>query len=267
MKILFLGDVVGRSGRDAVCAYVPKARKEHAIDFVVVNGENAAAGFGITPAICEEFFRAGIDVITGGNHIWDQQEIISTLAKEKRLLRPHNYPENTIGTGLHIATNARGQSLVVLHLQGQVFMHEHLPCPFVCADTVLKQYTLGANATAILIDLHAEANSEKTAMGHYLDGRVSAVLGTHTHIPTADARVLKGGTAYQTDVGMCGDYNSCIGMEPPAVIKRFLTKVAKGNKMIAASGKATVCGALIETDDKTGLATAITPIKLGGVLI
>jgi metallophosphoesterase (TIGR00282 family) len=266
MKILFLGDVVGRSGRDAVCNWLPRARKEHALDFIVVNGENAAAGFGITPAICEEFFKAGTDIITTGNHVWDQQDIIPTLSREKRLLRPQNYPEGTHGTGVSVSTNPKGQSLIVLHLQGQVFMHEHLPCPFAAADAVLKQYTLGANAAAILVDFHAEANSEKNALGHYLDGRVSAVLGTHTHIPTADAHLLKKGTAYQTDVGMCGDYDSCIGMEKSTVIPRFTGKISKGQRMTVASGPATICGAIIETDDKTGLATAITPIKLGGVI-
>lgn len=267
MKILFLGDVVGRSGRDAVCAYIPRARKEHALEFVVVNGENAAAGFGITPAIVEEFFKAGADVITTGNHVWDQQEIITSLSREKRLLRPHNYPATTVGTGLAIVTNARGQSLVVLHVQGQVFMHDQLPCPFACADEALKSFVLGGSgATAILVDIHAEANSEKMAMGHYLDGRVSAVIGSHTHVPTNDAHILAGGTAYQTDAGMCGNYDSVIGMEKSTVIKRFTTKVTKGNRMTAATGPATVCGVIIETDDKTGLATAITPIKLGGVL-
>ncbi len=261
MKILFLGDVVGRSGRDAVYAWLPRARKEHAPDFVVVNGENAAHGFGITPAICEEFFRAGVDVITTGNHVWDQQEIIPLLSREKRVLRPHNYPEATPGTGMGVYTNARGQNLMVLHLQGQVFMHEQLPCPFACAESVLKSYTLSANVNAILVDIHAEANSEKAALGHFLDGRVSAVIGTHTHVPTADARVLVKGTAYQTDAGMCGDYDSVIGMEKNIVIKRFLTKISKGNRMTAATGPATVCGALIETDDKTGLARSIELIK------
>lgn len=267
MKILFLGDVVGRSGRDAVCAYVPRARKEHGLDFVVVNGENAAAGFGITPAIAEEFFKAGIDVITTGNHVWDQQEIVPVLGREKRLLRPHNYPASTAGTGLVTVTNAQGQSLVVLHLQGQVFMHDQLPCPFACADATLKGFALGGSgASAILVDIHAEANSEKMAMGHFLDGRVSAVIGTHTHVPTNDAHILTGGTAYQTDAGMCGNYDSVIGMEKTMVIKRFTTKMTKGNRMTAASGEATVCGCIIETDDKTGLATAIAPVKLGGVL-
>lgn len=266
MKILFLGDVVGRSGRDAVCAYVPRARREQGLDFVVVNGENAAAGFGITPAICEEFFKAGIDLITTGNHVWDQQEIIPVLNKEKRLLRPHNYPESTVGSGLAVIANPKGQSLAVLHVQGQVFMHEQLSCPFASAEAALKSVSLGGNVNAILVDIHAEANSEKMAMGHFLDGRVSAVIGTHTHIPTNDAHILAGGTAYQTDAGMCGDYDSVIGMEKTTVIKRFTTKLTKGNRMTAASGMATLCGAIIETDDKTGLATAMTPIKLGGTL-
>jgi len=266
MKILFLGDVMGRGGRDAVCAFVPQARAQYAPDFVVVNGENAAGGFGITPPICDDFFRAGVDVITGGNHIWDQQEIIPSLGREKRLLRPHNYPEGTPGTGVGVYTNARGQSLLVLHLQGQVFMHEHLSCPFACADAALKPYTLGGNVAAIFVDIHAEANSEKMAMGHYLDGRVSAVLGSHTHVPTADTHILVGGTAYQTDVGMCGDYDSVIGMEKSVVVKRFLTKLTKGNRMTPATGDATVCGALVETDDKTGLAKKIEAIKVGGVL-
>lgn len=265
MKILFLGDVMGRSGREAVCAYVPQARQHYALDFVVVNGENAAGGFGITPAICQEFFQAGIDVITTGNHVWDQQEIVSTLTREKRLLRPHNYPPGVPGAGIGMYTNARGQSLVILHLQGQVFMHEHLPCPFAAAEEALKAYHLGANAAAIVVDMHTEANSEKMAMGHYLDGKVSAVLGTHTHVPTYDARILAGGTAYQTDVGMCGDYDSVIGMEKSVVIKRFVTKLTKNNRMTAATGAATVCGALIETDDKTGLAQSIEIIRVGGI--
>jgi metallophosphoesterase (TIGR00282 family) len=245
---------------------VPLARKEHALDFIVVNGENAAGGFGITADIAKEFFKAGTDVITTGNHVWDQQEVIPYIAQEKRLLRPHNYPESTVGTGIHIATNPRGQSLLVLHVQGQLFMHEMLSCPFACADVVLKSHALGGNVNAILVDIHAEATSEKMAMGHHLDGRVSFVVGTHTHVPTADAHILKGGTAYQTDAGMCGDYDSVIGMEKTAPVKRFVTKIMKGQKLTAATGEATICGAIVETDDKTGLARSILPIKLGGVL-
>ena len=266
MKILFLGDVVGRSGRDAVCAYIPQARHEHALDFVVINGENAAAGFGITPAICDDFLKAGADVITTGNHVWDQQEIIPRLSKDTRILRPHNYPETVPGTGAVLVKNNKGKSLLVLHVQGQLFMHENLSCPFACADAALKQYTLGANANAILVDIHAEATSEKAALGHYLDGRVSAVIGTHTHIPTSDARVLAGGTAYQTDAGMCGDYDSVIGMDKAAPIKRFVNKATKLNRLTVAAGVATVCGLIIETDDKTGLAVKVEPVKKGGSL-
>jgi len=266
MKILFLGDIVGRSGRDAVCAFIPKARKEYALDFVVVNGENAAAGFGITPAICDEFIKAGVDVITTGNHAWDQQEIIPKMAKEKRLLRPENYPEGTVGSGVYLAQNSKGQRLLVLHLQGQLFMHEHLSCPFASAENTLKTYAMKGNVDAILVDMHAEATSEKNALGHYLDGRVSLVIGTHTHIPTADARILPGGTAFQTDAGMCGDYDSIIGMEKAVPIKRFTTKISKGSKMTVASGEATLCGAIVETDDKTGLAISMTSLRIGGIL-
>jgi len=263
MKILFLGDIMGRSGREAVYSFLPQARKEHQLDFVVANGENAAGGFGITPVICDELYKTGVDVITTGNHIWDQQEIIPRLAKDKHLLRPHNYPEGTSGTGTCLVTNARGQSLLVIHLQGQIFMHENLPCPFACVDNVLKQYTPGSNVNAILVDIHAEANSEKMALGHYLDGRVSAVIGSHTHVPTNDARIFSGGTAYQTDTGMCGDYDSVIGMEKATPIKRFLTKVTKHTKMTVASGEATVCGIIITTNNKTGLAEGVEIVKKG----
>jgi metallophosphoesterase (TIGR00282 family) len=266
MKILFLGDIVGRSGRDAVCAWVPRARREQALDFVVVNGENAAAGFGITPAIVAEFLKAGVDVITTGNHVWDQQEIIPYLAQEKRLLRPYNYPEGTPGAGSYVCKNARGLTLLVLHLQGQLFMHELLDCPFAAADKVLASHTLAGNTGAILVDMHAEATSEKMALAHHLDGRVSALIGSHTHVPTNDAHILKKGTAYQTDAGMCGDYDSVIGMEKTAPMKRFVGKITKGQKLSVASGEATICGAIVETDDKTGLAIRIEVIKLGGVL-
>ncbi len=263
MKILFLGDIVGRSGREAAAAYV-KAQRGN-VDFVVVNAENAAGGFGLTPAICEELFKAGADVITTGNHVWDQLEIVPTLSKDKRVLRPLNYPAAVAGGGTALIEK-NGQKLLVIHLMGQIHMHESMDCPFAAADKVLAQYKLGAGADAIVVDFHAEATSEKTAMGHHLDGRASLVVGTHTHIPTADGRVLGGGTAYQTDAGMCGDYDSCIGMQKEAVLKRFLTKIAKGNRMEAATGVATVCGVVVETDDKTGLAKSVAPIRVGGIL-
>ncbi|MDX2074010.1 MAG: TIGR00282 family metallophosphoesterase [Alphaproteobacteria bacterium] len=261
MKILFCGDVVGRSGREAVQKQVPRLRKEHALDFVVVNGDNAAGGFGINPTICREFFAAGVDVITGGDHIWDQKEIIPTLAVEKRLLRPHNFPVRNPGNGFQIYTLANGEKIAVIHLLGQVFHKESLDCPFAMAEQLLTGFKLGVQANAILVDFHAEATSEKCAMGMFLDGRVSVVVGSHTHIPTADAKILPKGTAYQTDAGMCGDYNSVIGFQPDAPLERFLTKIGKA-KLEAATGAATLCGLLVETDDKTGLAVAVQAISL-----
>jgi metallophosphoesterase (TIGR00282 family) len=261
MKILFCGDVVGRSGRDAVLKHVPKLKLEHSLDFVVVNGDNAAGGFGINPTICKEFFAAGADVITGGDHIWDQKDIIPFLSTDKRLLRPHNFPPKNPGKGFEIFTLANGKKVAVIHLLGQVFHKEHTSCPFAMADELLTGMKLGVQADAIIVDFHAEATSEKCAMGQYLDGRVSVVVGSHTHIPTADARILKKGTAYQTDAGMCGDYDSVIGFDAAVPIERFLTKVGK-TKLEAATGQGTLCGLLVETDDKTGLALKAELIRV-----
>ena len=260
MKLLFCGDVVGRSGRDAVLKYVPQLKKEHQLDFVVVNADNAAAGFGVTPALCADFFAGGADVLTGGDHIWDQRDIIPYLAKEKRLLRPQNFPEKTPGTGHHIYTTAAGKKVLVIHLLGQVFHKEHTSCPFACADTILESVRLGTGVSAIIVDFHAEATSEKMAMGKYLDGRVSMVVGSHTHVPTADARILPKGTGYQTDAGMCGDYDSVIGFKPEAPLERFLSKITKV-RLEPASGDGTLCGLLVETDDATGLAKSCTHIQ------
>jgi metallophosphoesterase (TIGR00282 family) len=260
MNILFLGDVVGRSGRDAVVKYLPPLRKEWALDFVVVNGDNAAGGFGITGQICRDFFDAGADVITGGDHIWDQKDIVPYISQEKRLLRPANFPEKTPGNG-HILVAKNGRKIFVLHLLGQVFHKEHADCPFSNADRLLEPVRLGVQVDAIIVDFHAEATSEKTAMGQYLDGRVSMVVGSHTHIPTADARVLKGGTAYQTDAGMCGDYDSVIGFEKTGPLEKFLSKIPKFGKLEPAAGAATLCGLLMETDEKTGLAKSCKPVQ------
>jgi 2',3'-cyclic-nucleotide 2'-phosphodiesterase len=260
MKILFLGDVVGRSGRDAVVKHVPQLRKEWALDFVVVSGDNAAGGFGITPAICKDFFDAGADVVTGGDHIWDQKEIVPYLSTEKRLLRPQNFPDSAPGRGHNIYTTKDGRKILVLHLLGQVFHREHTNCPFATADTILQAIKLGGAVPAIIVDFHAEATSEEMAMGKYLDGRVSMVVGSHTHVPTADARVLPKGTAYQTDAGMCGDYDSVIGFDAAAPLERFLTKITK-NRMEPAAGEATLCGLLVETDDATGLAKSCKAIQ------
>jgi metallophosphoesterase (TIGR00282 family) len=236
------------------------------LDFIVANGENAAGGFGITPAICEEFFKAGVDAITTGNHLFDQSEIVPYLAQEKRLLRPLNYPDATPGAGANIYAAKAARKVAVLHVMGQIGMHESLDCPFAAANKALANLRLGKDADAIILDIHAEATSEKYAMGHWLDGRVSLVVGSHTHVPTNDAHILKNGTAYQTDAGMCGDYDSVIGMKKETPIRRFTTKILKGPRMEAASGEATVCGIIVETDDKTGLASTVEAVKVGGIL-
>ena len=265
MKILFCGDVVGRSGRDAVLHYLPLLKKEHELDFIIVNGDNAAAGFGITPDICDEFFAAGVNVITGGDHIWDQKEIIPYISKDNRVLRPHNFPTTTPGTGAQLYSLPNGKRIVVIHLLGQVFHKEYLNSPFEVGKTAVEPFRLGGLVQAIIVDFHAEATSEKMAMGKFLDGKVSAVLGSHTHIPTADARILPQGTAYQTDTGMCGDYESVIGFDAEAPIARFTTKLHK-TRMSPATGDGTFCATLITTDDTTGLATGIQHLMLGGAL-
>ncbi len=264
MKILFCGDVVGKAGRAVVCEQVPRLKKAEKIDFVVVNGENAAHGFGITAKICNEFYEAGVDVLTTGNHVWDQREIISYINGDPRLLRPHNYPKGTPGRGAAVFTLADGRKILVLHVMTRLFM-DALDDPFACAEKVLSSYRLGATIDAVIVDVHGEATSEKTAMGCFLDGRVSMVTGTHSHVPTADARLLPGGTAYQTDLGMCGDYDSVIGMKKAAAMARFLTKMP-GERLTPAEGEATMCGIVVETDDKTGLAVKISPLRIGGCL-
>jgi metallophosphoesterase (TIGR00282 family) len=265
MKLLFLGDIVGRSGRDGVLHHVPRLRREHELDFVVVSGDNAAGGFGLMPAICADLLAAGVDVLTGGDHIWDQKEIYTTLSREKRLLRPQNFPASAPGRGFGIYDAPGGRKVAVLHLLGQVFHKEHTNCPFAAADEALSSMRMGGNVHAIIVDIHAEATSEKMAMGKYLDGRASVVVGSHTHVPTADVHILPKGTAYQTDAGMCGDYNSVIGFAPEGPLERFLTKIPKG-RLEPAMGEATVCGLLVETDDTTGLAVKAAPLRVGGVL-
>lgn len=260
MKLLFCGDVVGRSGRDAVKKCVPHLRKEHALDAVVVNVDNAAGGFGVSAETLRDFKGCGIDVLTGGDHVFDQKDAPLLLGNETWLLRPHNFPPSVPGSGCRMFTFPNGKRLLVLHLLGQVFHREYLDSPFTCADAALAPYKLGGNVDAILVDMHAEATSEKQAMGHFLDGRVSAVVGSHTHVPTADARIMPKGTAFQTDCGMCGDYNSIIGFEPAGPMQGFLQKYRK-TRMEPASGKGTLAGVII-TIGVNGLATAITPIQL-----
>jgi 2',3'-cyclic-nucleotide 2'-phosphodiesterase len=258
------GDVVGRAGRKAVTKHVPLLRKALELDFVVVNGENAAGGFGITGDICQEFYAAGVDAITTGNHVWDQRETLAYIQRDTKLLRPHNFPLNTPGRGVGVFATKSGKRVVVLHVMARLFM-DALDCPFVCLDQQLDVHKLGKNADFILVDIHGEATSEKMSVGHFCDARVSAVIGTHSHVPTADCQILKGGTAYQTDLGMCGDYDSVIGMQKEEAVARFVTKL-RGERLSAADGEATLCAAYVESDDKTGLATHIAPLRLGGRL-
>lgn len=264
MRILFLGDLVGRSGRNAAVEMVPRLRRDMALDFVVVNGENAAGGFGITEPICRELYDAGVDVVTTGNHVWDQKDTVAFIRHHPRLLRPENFPAGTPGNGQGIFRTKDGRRVMVINLMGRLFM-DALDDPFAVIVDRLAKCRLGSDADAILVDFHGEATSEKMAMGHFLDGKVSIVVGTHTHVPTADARVLSGGTAYMSDAGMCGDYNSVIGMDKAAPIARFTTKLPT-ERMVPAVGPATLCGLLVETDDRTGLARLARPFREGGVL-
>jgi 2',3'-cyclic-nucleotide 2'-phosphodiesterase len=263
MRFLLCGDIVGRRAREAVAAEIPRLRRDLALDFVVANGENAAHGFGITEGICAELYAAGVDVITTGNHVWDRREIMAYIPGDPRLLRPINFPPGTPGNGDGVYALRDGRKILVVNAMARLFM-DAIDDPFAAVDRVLTMHPLGAVA-AILVDFHGEASSEKTAMGHFCDGRASAVLGTHCHVPTADHRILAHGTAYATDIGMCGDYDSVIGMQKEAAIARFVKKLP-GERLEVAPGEPTICGAVIETDDATGLARGIWPLRLGGKL-
>jgi metallophosphoesterase (TIGR00282 family) len=264
MRILFLGDVVGRSGRNAVVEALPRLKEEHRADFCIVNGENSAGGFGITEAILTELLDAGADVVTTGNHVWDQRDTLVFIARQPRLLRPVNYPAGTPGRGASLYQAAGGKQVLVVNVMGRLFM-EALDCPFQAMEREIAMCPLRQAADAIFVDVHAEATSEKQAMGAFLDGRVSAVVGTHTHVPTADERILPGGTAFMTDAGMCGDFDSIIGMDKSEPVHRFVSRIPSG-RFTPALGEATICGVLIETDDGTGLATSIRAIRQGGAL-
>jgi 2',3'-cyclic-nucleotide 2'-phosphodiesterase len=264
MRILFLGDVVGRSGRTAVIEQLPRLRERHRLDFVVVNGENAAGGFGITEQILLELLDAGADVVTLGNHAFDQRETLVFIERHERLLRPINFPPGTPGKGAGLFKAKTGADVLVLNVQGRVFMAD-LDDPFRAVERELEACGLKTRADAILIDFHAEATSEKEAMGYFVDGRATAVIGTHTHVPTADEQILPKGTAYISDAGMCGDFDSILGMDKEEPLQRFLTKIPS-SRFAPALGEATLCGVAIELDDRTGLACAIAPVRLGGRL-
>ena len=264
MRLLFCGDIVGRSGRQAVKDHLPGLRRDLALDFVIVNGENAAAGFGITEKICDEVLAAGVDVISGGNHSWDQREAIGFIDRQPRLLRPLNFPRGTPGRGALAYDAPKGRKVLVMNAMGRIFM-DALDDPFAAVEQELAKVRLGATVSAIVLDFHGEATSEKMAMSHVVDGRVSLCVGTHTHVPTADVMILPGGTAYQSDVGMCGDYDSVIGMDKTIPITRFTRKLPT-ERLTVATGEATLCAVFVETDDKSGLAIRIEPVRIGGRL-
>ncbi|MGA9443404.1 MAG: TIGR00282 family metallophosphoesterase [Methyloceanibacter sp.] len=264
MRLLFLGDVVGRAGRLAVLESLPKLRERYAADFVIVNGENAAGGFGISEAILNELLDAGADVVTTGNHVWDQREALVFIERYDRLLRPLNFPAGTPGKGAGLFKAANGADVLVVNAMGRVFMGD-LDDPFRAIDESLVACPLKTGVDAIFIDFHAEATSEKEALGHFVDGRATAVVGTHTHVPTADHQILTGGTAYLSDAGMCGDFDSVLGMDKDEPVSRFVSKIPS-RRFAPSKGDATVCGVAIDVDDQTGLARAIGPVRLGGRL-
>ncbi|MFT8369125.1 MAG: TIGR00282 family metallophosphoesterase [Acetobacter papayae] len=264
MRLLFLGDIVGRSGRDAVLSRLADLRTRLGLDLVVVNAENASHGFGLSPAIATSLLQNGVDVLTLGNHAWDRRDLIGHIDSEPRIIRPLNYPPGTPGQGSVVAELADGRKALVVNVMGRLFM-DPLDDPFRCMNELLTRHRLGATVQAVVVDVHAEATSEKWALAHMLDGRASLVVGTHTHTPTADHRILAAGTAFQTDAGMCGDYDSVIGMGKEAAITRFVRKLP-GERLQPAEGEATVCGIMVETDDRTGLAKRIAPLRQGGLL-
>jgi metallophosphoesterase (TIGR00282 family) len=265
MKILFLGDVVGRSGRTAITEHLQRLREEWRLDFVVVNGENASNGIGLTGAHAKLILAAGADCITLGDHAFDQRDMMQFIDTEPRIIRPMNYAKSAPGKGARVFEATQGRKILVAQALGQVFMKRPFDDPFSAADQVLRAHPLGGLVNASLIDIHCEATSEKMGMGHFCDGRASVVVGTHTHIPTADAMILPGGTAFQSDAGMCGDYNSVIGMEKTEPMRRFVTGMSKG-RFTPAEGNATLSGIYVETDDRTGKATRIEMVRQGGVL-
>ena len=264
MRILFLGDIVGISGCSRLIDNLLDEIKLEKIDFVIVNGENAASqGVGLTKKICEDFFNCGVDVITTGNHVWDQKEIMDYINKEERLLRPKNLFEPSPGKGFNIFNSKKGIKIGVLNLMGNVFMKK---CEdvFEVSEKFMREFKLKKDYDLLVVDFHGEITSEKNAIGHIFDGKATLVVGTHTHIPTNDARILKGGTGYQTDAGMCGDYASVIGMNKKNSINRFLKK--NSTKHYPATGEATLCGVIIECNVETGLAKNIKSYINGGQL-
>jgi 2',3'-cyclic-nucleotide 2'-phosphodiesterase len=264
MRILFVGDIVGRSGRTIVYERLPGLIRDWKLDLVVINGENAAGGFGITEVIYREMIEAGADAITLGNHAWDQREALVFIERAERLIRPINYPPGTPGRGAAMIETKTGGRALVINALGRIFM-EALDDPFAAVDRELSACALGSGADAVIVDIHGEATSEKQAMGFFCDGRASLVVGTHTHAPTADLRIMPGGTAFISDVGMTGDYDSIIGMVKDEPLTRFLRKIPSA-RFEPASGAATLCAVALETDPATGLAARVGAVRIGGCL-
>ena len=265
MKLLFLGDVMGKSGRTAIAERLPKLRADWGLDFVVVNGENASQGAGLTGEHAKLILAAGADCVTLGDHAFDQKDMIAFIEQEPRILRPLNFSKVAPGRGAKVFEATQGRKVLVLQALGQVFMKRPFDDPFSAVEAVLKTHPLGGAVQATILDIHAEATSEKMAMGHWVDGQASLVVGTHTHVPTGDAMILDKGTAYQTDAGMCGDYNSVIGMERLEPLRRFITGMTSA-RFEPAGGEATLSGVYVETDDKTGKATRVVMVRQGGRL-
>ena len=265
MKILFLGDVMGRAGRRAVSENLSRLKSEWRLDFVVVNGENASSGMGLSGEHAKAILDAGADCITLGDHAFDQKDMLQFIEHEPRIIRPLNFAKNAPGRGARVFSDQRGRKILVTQVLGQVFMKRAFDDPFSAVDQVLRTHALGGGVQAALVDIHCEATSEKMGMGHFCDGRASVVVGTHTHIPTADAMILPAGTAYQTDAGMCGDYNSVIGMEKSEPMRRFVTGMPKA-RFSPAMGEATLSGLYVETDDRTGKAVKVAMVREGGLL-
>ena len=265
MRILFLGDVVGRSGRDAICTRLKGLREKWKLDFVVVNAENATNGAGLSGAHAQKILDAGADCITLGDHAFDQREMLQFIETEPRIIRPLNYAKGAPGQGARMFQATRGRKVLVAQVLGQVFMKRAFDDPFSAIEPILKSHPRGGQAAASLIDIHCEATSEKMAMGHWCDGKASIVVGTHTHVPTGDTMILPSGTAFQSDAGMCGDYNSVIGMDKSEPMRRFITGMS-GGRFSPADGEATLSGLYVETDDQSGKATLAVAVKVGGAL-
>ncbi|GGL68005.1 TIGR00282 family metallophosphoesterase [Wenxinia marina] len=265
MRILYLGDVMGRAGRRAVAERLPSLRERWRLEFVVVNGENATSGHGLSAAHARGLFEAGADVVTLGDHAFDQKDMMQAVEADPRILRPVNYSKAAPGKGARMFEAPGGRKVLVAQVLGQVFMKRPFDDPFSAIEGVLKAHPLGGLVSASVIDVHCEATSEKMAMGHYCDGRASLVVGSHTHVPTGDAQILPGGTAYLTDAGMCGDYLSVIGMDKAEPLRRFVTGMGK-ERFTPADGEASLCGLYVETDDRTGKALRAVPVRQGGRL-